>query len=425
METVVERKNGLIREHLVIITKPADRTLSDDISKKHIETALAGVNTPTYIKRGWSAKAIWASQFSLTKQEYNAGGKSVYTYVAKIQITCNPDKEYAGQDATYQNLLNNLAQKLKFPGKWDIDSIDGKPYEEQKAENKEKAEAASNEDIGYVPIMMPDNFDEVINEELYGLEAHTSRVKRAISGTIKSGWNLRLHCVLLGDPACGKSEVAHRLRKIFGDESVMEFDATATTMAGAIEELEGRAELPRILIVEEIEKADEKSLAWLLAFMDQRGEIRKRISKKSIQKSTKMICIATANNEEKLKAIASGALYSRFSNKIYFTRPNREVLGMILQREIDRLWKRGEEASSDWIEPTLDLGLDVLETTDPRELINLMMCGQDALLDGSFQREMIATLKPEQAKAIDQRKAEKAAIEAAPTKVISWDKAIG
>jgi len=423
METVLERKNGLIREHLVVIVKPADRTLSDDISKKHIETALAGVNTPYYAKRGWSAKAIWASQYSLTKQDYNRDGASVYTYVAKLEIRCDPDKEYPNQDATFDNLLNSLAQKLKFPGKWLVDSIDGKPYEEKKAEDKEKEEAASNEDIGYVPIMMPEDFEEAF-DGLFGLDAHISRVKRAINGTIKSGWNQRLHCVLLGDPACGKSDVAHRLRKIFGDESVMEFDATATTMAGAIEELEGRAELPRILIVEEIEKADEKSLAWLLAFMDQRGEIRKRISKKTIQKSTKMICIATANNEEKLKAIASGALYSRFSNKIYFTRPNREVLGMILQREIDKLWKRGETATSDWIEPTLDLGLDVLETTDPRELINLMMCGQDSLLDGSFQREMIATLRPDQAKAIEQRKAEKAAIESEPTKVVSWNKPI-
>jgi len=160
--------------------------------------------------------------------------------------------------------------------------------------------------------------------------------------------------------------------------------------------------------------------------MDQRGEIRKRTARKNIQKDTKMICIATANDEEKLKSIRSGALYSRFSNKIYFSRPTREVRAMILQREIDKIIKRGEEASSKWIEPTLDLA-ETLDTTDPRELINLMLCGQDALLDGSFQREMIATLREDQAKAVSLRQEEKrvkAAEERAaatpPTKIVTW-----
>ena len=99
---------------------------------------------------------------------------------------------------------------------------------------------------------------------------------------------------------------------------------------------------------------------------------------------------------------------------------------MILQREIDKIIKRGEEASSKWIEPTLDLA-ETLDTTDPRELINLMLCGQDALLDGSFQREMIATLREDQAKAVSLRqeeKAVKAAEERAaaepPTKIVTW-----
>ena len=420
----VERKS-LDSEHLVVIAKPADRTLDDAISKKHIETALAGVNTPYYAKRGWFTNYLMASQYSVTKQEYNANGSSTYTYIAKLKVTCKPDKEYPNQTATFDNLLKALEMKLKFPGKWFIDTVDGEKYADKKAAEKEEEETKSNEDIGYVPIVIPEDFEDAF-EGLYGLDANISRIKRALSGTIKTGWDQRLHCVCMGAPACGKSDLVHRLRKVFGDESVLEFDATATTMAGAITELEERPELPRILIVEEIEKADEKSLDWLLAFMDQRGEIRKRTARKNIQKDTKMICIATANDEDKLKSIRSGALYSRFSNKIYFSRPTREVRAMILQREIDKIIRRGEEASSKWIEPTLDLA-ETLDTTDPRELINLMLCGQDALLDGSFQREMIATLREDQAKAVSLRQEEKrvkAAEERAaatpPTKIVTW-----
>src|SRR5213078_2610922 len=94
----VERKN-LDREHLVVIVKPADRTLDDAISKKHIETALAGVNSPYYVKRGWSATALTASQYSMTLQEYNSSSNSTYTYIAKLAITCKPEKEYPNQDA--------------------------------------------------------------------------------------------------------------------------------------------------------------------------------------------------------------------------------------------------------------------------------------------------------------------------------------
>lgn len=381
-------------EHIVVVSKDADRQLSDATSKKHIEACVAGVNSPALAKRGWHISTIPSSNYSLTKQEYNYNdaNSGVYTYIAKLKVECHPDREYPNQEATFQNILNSLQAKLKWPGKWKIDEVDGQVYVVKSPQELRDGVdgVAGNEDIGYIPVGMPDDFESYF-DGLFGLEPHINRIKRALEGTMLTGWQRRLHCILLGEPACGKSEVAHRLRQVFGDESVLEFDATATTMAGAIEELKTREELPRILIVEEIEKADEKSLSWLLAFMDQRGEIRKRTARGKIEKDTKMICIATANDENKLKGIASGALYSRFSNKIYFNRPTREVLGLILQREIDNIIKRGEHADSKWIIPALDLG-DVLGTNDPRELQNLMLCGRDGLLDGTFQKEMIATL---------------------------------
>jgi hypothetical protein len=63
-------------------------------------------------------------------------------------------------------------------------------------------------------------------------------------------------------------------------------------------------------------------------------------------------------------------------------------LGRILKREVDAI-----EGKDEWINPTLDLA-DEIHTTDPREVISLLLCGRDALLDGTFQKEYIYTSLP-------------------------------
>jgi MoxR-like ATPase len=293
-------------------------------------------------------------------------------------------------DDEFAAIVSHIERKAKFPGKWDLAKVDGEDWKAKKAAEAQDEKDKASVEIGYLRLEIPEDFESYF-DHLYGLEAHISRVKRAIEGTMETGWKKRLHCVLIGPPGCGKSDIAHTVKEAFGAENVLEFDATSTTMAGAQKELAERAEsgvgLPRVLLVEEIEKADEKALAWLLSLMDLRGEIRKTTARGKINTDTKMICIATANDIPTLKRIASGALYSRFSNKIYFRRPTRELLGRILEREVNLLRERGNMA---WIEPTLNLA-DKIKTTDPREVISLMLCGRDALLDGKFQQEYLAT----------------------------------
>jgi MoxR-like ATPase len=167
----------------------------------------------------------------------------------------------------------------------------------------------------------------------------------------------------------------------------MEYDATATTAAGAIKDLSERDILPRILIVEEIEKADEKALAFLLGLMDMRGEIRKTTARTTIQRNTKLLVIATINNVELFKKLNAGALASRFSNKIGFSRPSRDQLAMILTREVEKLGDNGDER---WIKPTLDYCEDNA-ITDPRQVISLALCGREGWLDGSYATMLAET----------------------------------
>jgi len=379
-------------EHLVRVSKGAERELNDKITSKHMAEVIARVINPARVKQGWAMSIVPPTAYSFYKKEYNHGiGDSTYTYYITFKVTCKPDKERPSIEAEFLTLVKDIEQKIKFPAKWIVDLVDGVDWVAKKEEVEKSKEEKANVDIGYIPLEMPEDW-EVNFEHLYGLDAHISRIKRAIEGTIATGWKKRLHCVLIGPPGCGKSDIARSVKEAVGAENVLEFDATSTTMAGAQKELAERADagmgLPRILLVEEIEKADDKSLSWLLSLMDLRGEIRKTTARGKINTETKMICIATVNDVPTFEKLAFGALASRFSNKVYFRRPERELLGRILEREVKAI-----KGNPEWITLTLDLA-DEIGTSDPREVISLMLCGRDALLTGDFQREYRWTSAP-------------------------------
>lgn len=381
-------------EGLVKVSKDAKRELNERIMASQLTEVMAKTINPQRLKAGWTIEIVRPTAYNrIYTQEYNYGdrSKSLYTYYVTFKISCHPDKERPNIEGEFITVVKQLEQKIKFPAQWEITEVNGEDWKSKKSAEAKDATDKANVDIGYNHLEIPEDFESNF-DHLYGLEAHISRVKRAIEGTIETGWSKRLHCALIGPPGCGKSDICGSLKAALGAENVLEFDATSTTMAGAQKEIADRVDsgqdLPRVLLVEEIEKADEKSLAWLLSLMDLRGEIRKTTARGKINTDTKMICIATVNDVPTFKKIAFGALYSRFSNKIYFRRPTRELLGRILQREVDAI-----DGKNEWIEKALDLA-DEIRTTDPREVISLMLCGRDALLDGVFQQEYLWTSLP-------------------------------
>lgn len=369
----------VVIEHIIRLSKPAQNQLNDGKIRQQMDAVLATANTAQRVQRGWKVDYAKATDYNFFVKEYNYSGTydGQYIYHVDLKIECHPQKERPTLEAEFQNLLNAIASKAKFPGKWGISKVDGKAYEAKSVEEQRD----TNEDVGYAPLEIPENWGDYF-DHLYGLEAHISRVKRALEGTVLTSWHKRLHCALIGPPGCGKSDIVHSIKKALGEESVLEFDATSTTQAGAQKELSEREELPRVLLVEEIEKAPEGSLSWLLSVLDLRGEIRKTTARGNILRDTKMIAIATVNDLPTFQKVAFGALASRFANKVYFHRPDRELLGRILEREVNAV-----NGKSEWINPTLDFA-EQLKTTDPREVISLMLCGRDGLLDNTFQREM-------------------------------------
>ena len=176
-----------------------------------------------------------------------------------------------------------------------------------------------------------------------------------------------------------------------GEDAVLEFDATSTTMAGAQKELTNRLIQPRLLVVEEIEKQLPNALNYLLSVLDIRQGVNKVTNRGRVVSETQMLAIATVNDYDLFLSMMSGALASRFSNRVHFRRPTRETLSKILAREIATVG--GDRR---WISPTLDYAFSqVPPISDPREILAICLCGRDGLIDGSYQEMLKATQEPD------------------------------
>lgn len=382
-DTYILTKDGPVIEHTARITKFADRQLQDAKVIAQVEAILAGVNTPQRTSRGWTLTN--ANGKPKRDFNYDSAHSGQYAYHATFAITCKTAKVRPSFEAEFQTILNSLASKANMPapgirGGWKITEVDGKSY--VAAPESVAPEIADN--VGYAPVAIPDDWLTHFNH-LYGVDSHISRIHSALEAATLSDWRNRFHCVLIGPPGCGKSDICQSIKRALGEDSVLEFDATSTTMAGAQKDISERDELPRVLIVEEIEKAPDVALAWLLSVLDLRAEIRKTTFRGDVLKSTKMLGIATVNDEPTFQAKNFGALQSRFANKIYFKRPVRDMLERILHREVERV--QGDER---WIAPTLDYASEH-DITDARTLIAVCLCGRERLLDGSYQQDLLNT----------------------------------
>jgi MoxR-like ATPase len=264
--------------------------------------------------------------------------------------------------------------------------VDGKPYAPPSDADTVTLKMEADQ-IGYSDCDIPADWDSHF-EHLYGLDSHISRVKSALTAGIASSWRNRFNTVLVGPPGCGKSDIALSMKSALGENAVMSFDATATTAAGLIKTLNDLEIMPRVIIFEEIEKASADALVPLLGIADQRGEINKTTARGEVQKSVKALCVATVNDYDLFQRLQAGALASRFSNKVFFSRPPREISMRILRREIAKV-----DGDQEWAEPALDY-CESHGVSDVREMISICLCGADGLLDGSYQKMMDETGTP-------------------------------
>lgn len=361
--------------HTLVLTKLAERSLQEKVIQKNRDGVIARVNTRSLTIAGWMLESD--EDTGPGWKQYNVDNNgAVYRYEMYLKLVYSRRDNKEPDRNIFQSMCRSVYTGAGQPvlGKWTLTTVDEKEY----IPPDENAIPLSDDFIGYTEVNIPDNYESYF-DHLYGLDPHVKLIRKALEAGQMSGWNHRFNCALIGPPGCGKSDVCQSLKRALGDEAVLEFDATATTAAGAIKELAEREILPRIIVVEEIEKADEKAMSFLLAALDLRAEIRKTTARATIQRDTKLFAVATVNNYELFFKQQAGALASRFSNKIWFKRPSRDMLGLILQREVAKV--QGDLA---WIEPTLDW-CDGQDITDPRQVITICLCGRDDLITGDYQ----------------------------------------
>lgn len=351
----------------ILIRKGAKNRIDRERIDKQVKHIILRAFNASRVKNGWTGK-VAEENFQAPKII-----NSEYVYKAKLSVICKPARPRAPDVMERQfDEIQEAVNKAGTSQGWEV-TVD-------KADKK----AAKDKVQTYAKAEVPSEWTEHF-KHLYEREDQIEIVLSAIQAAVKSGFQDRFHVCLAGPAACGKTEILRGVRSMLGNDAVLEYDATATTMAGAIKDLAERAEVPRILLIEEMEKVDENSLRWLLGILDHRAEIRKVNFRQQIHKEVRMLCLCTVNDYDLFCDMMYGALASRFPNHVYCPRPGRKVLEQILKREIVRV--KGKEK---WIKPALDYA-EKHGITDPRRVISICLCGRNKLLTGEYQKRLDRT----------------------------------
>ncbi len=265
------------------------------------------------------------------------------------------------------------------------------------AEVAERKIIAENRGI----LKLSDLTDEVMTEyfsDIYERDAHVRLIHRGVQAAIKSNFEERNHTLLYGQPAAAKTILFKRLKDWYESpspdiERVALINSVTLSKAGLETWLLEKATdglLPEIICFDEIEKFNMENLSCLLAVMDEQAKISRtnaKIGKK--EAVTKVIVWATCNDINKLQEFNRGALFSRFVKRYPCVRPSRELMIEIMIKKLEKRQERGQVINPKWAKAAVDYAFDKMLTNDPRT-IQGMLDGEDALLDGSYFKDLEA-----------------------------------
>jgi AAA domain (dynein-related subfamily) len=383
-------------EGSVTLRKDSKKSLTRDKVDEQLAVLKSKVESIGRIAKGWrvyTGEPV-VSTVEIENGPRRARGNVPTTYINRVifSIVCNPSTPRATLDGEFRNIVSILvAAGNGFPN-WQVEQVNGEEW--SAPSDPASGDGTATEVVAYSPVLLPGNSLEYF-AHLYDRDAQIGIVMSALEAAIESDWRNRFHCVLYGPPACGKTELCAVIQTMLGDDAVWRIDCTATTQAGLTKQLDETEELPRIIIAEEIEKADPDALRVLLGLLDTRGEVRKVTARHNIRKECRVLMLATVNDIEKFEGLMAQALSSRFAHKVYCPRPGRELLEKILGRKVTLI-----NGNPKWIAPTLDY-MEHVKSYDPRRAIALCLSGRDRWLDMTYWKmleELRAGLESDDAK---------------------------
>lgn len=376
-------RNEIAHYNTVVMRKDVKRLLSEGKPEEQISALSARVLTPGRISKGWHCIADAPITESIVDESGPArtrGNKpTTYIYRVTLHLDCKPHSARAGIDNEFRNIVSLLVATSNSWPNWQVESVND--VEWASADAKAIKDSGVDDVIGYAALDLPGNFLDYFGN-LYDRDAQISIVMSALEAAIESEWRNRFHTVLMGPPACGKTELLATIRRMCGNDAVLVLDGTAITQAGIYKELDECEELPRVIIIEEIEKADTDALRVLLGLLDTRGELNKLTARTRIQRDCRVLCYATVNDIDKFETMLSGALASRFSHQVYCPVPDRALMSRILAREVALI---GGDLR--WIEACLDY-MESINSSDPRKAIALCLSGRDGWLNGKYPEKL-------------------------------------
>ncbi len=357
------------------LRKESSRALSPDSLDAQLAHIRARALGGHRAQRGWHCRAS-------CRHEAPSSPGQPHAYLATFAFGCKPRRHRSPESirAEWDHVVKVATAAGNAKG-WLPAEVEG-----HKARRSDERLPSP---VEYADFTLPANWKDYFRD-IYDRDDQLEVVMSALREAVDSRFANRFNVILFGPAGSGKSDICRQLKRMLPPDSYLEFDCTNTTMAGAIEELRGRERMPRVLILEEAEKADPDAKRWLLAATDLRAEIRKVTFRGTVQRDTHLVCVATANDLGALRAELAGALESRFPFQVECPHPDERTMRKILERELRR--RVGfRESDLAWIEPVIAFGQE-LGITDPRKLVAYCLCGKDQLLTGGYLDRVRRTL---------------------------------
>lgn len=334
-------------------------------------------------------KQGWYVVNTIKSPKPNCVGDGFYEYSFTFQFDRKTRNTVSHEVSKKQfEVLMDMAQGAANLYKWNIVDFtsEGEQHTTSTPQDQPKVKVEFIEPAIMTPIKMDDHY---INLDPSGYFDHLydreSQINVLLSGSrtaIESDFKIRTHALFYGPAAGGKTSLTTAFINMVGEEHCYRIDATTSTQAGVLNDIIERGQFIKFLIIDEIEKCKEEQLRWLLSIMDERGELRVNNAKLGfVQKSLPAFVIATTNDIDKVERFMSGALHSRFSDRIHCPRIRDETIFRAVKKYIDMI--NGDDS---WIYPAVKYVREVEKTDDIRRMIAVAVNGRERLVTGEYQR---------------------------------------
>lgn len=364
----VESQDGYRYRVKLRVYKESRRMPQADILKKQIETVVERI-TRRATARGWAVEAGEVIEVDATNAGKTSSGSAVEVAVENLRKQNN---------STHQPAQHRRADRFAAKTIIEVEPIE----------------------VETPPFIFPELTVSVTSRyfaDIYEREPHLRIVHSAVKTSMESSGRVLSHVLLYGEPGACKTRLMECYKTWYeadgkNPDLVAVVDGATMTKAGLetfLLDLYKLNRMPHVLVMDEIEKQDPKNLLGLLNVMGSGALTRLNARTGHIRVPVNFTVVGICNDEELLKQFAKGALYSRFTHKLYCPPPSREIALLILAKTAREMGIVNQADAERLAEAALELGWDILEQRDIRALKG-HLDGRERLLSGEWQADQIA-----------------------------------